>query len=90
MTDYERIVVLVNDAFINLYGPRMLVSKNTKNALSKPDIIELDKQTKHMCLSLDCSYIVLEETEVNPTTSKNKKPNILTNCRSLEKLVSMT
>ncbi|ETO00539.1 hypothetical protein RFI_36901 [Reticulomyxa filosa] len=69
MTDYERIVVLANDAFITLYGPRILVYKN---ALSRPDIIELNKQTKRMCLSLDCHYIVSEETEVNLATSKKK------------------
>ncbi|ETO04333.1 hypothetical protein RFI_33063 [Reticulomyxa filosa] len=74
MTDYERIAVLVNDAFITLYEPCMLVSKNTeKNALSRPDIIELNKQTKRMCLSLDCRHIVLEETEVNPAKSNKKK-----------------
>ncbi|ETO06871.1 hypothetical protein RFI_30520 [Reticulomyxa filosa] len=89
LTNYERIAVLVNSAFITLYGSRILVSKKTKNALSRPDIIELDKQTKRMRLSLDCRYIVLEETEVNPATSK-KKTNTLTNCRSLEKLMSMT
>ncbi|ETO06011.1 hypothetical protein RFI_31386 [Reticulomyxa filosa] len=88
MTDYEGIVVLIHSAFITLYGSRMLVSKKIQKM--RPDIIELDKQTKRMCLSLDCRYIVLEETEVNTATSKNKKPNILTNCRSLEKLISMT
>ncbi|ETO07065.1 hypothetical protein RFI_30327 [Reticulomyxa filosa] len=72
MTDYERIMVLVNGAFIILYGSRMLASKNTKNTLSRPDIIELNKQTKHMRLSLDCRHIVLEEKEVNPATSKKK------------------
>ncbi|ETO01348.1 hypothetical protein RFI_36092 [Reticulomyxa filosa] len=50
MIDYERIVVLVNDAFITLYGSRMLILKNKKNALSRPDIIELNKQTKRMYL----------------------------------------
>ncbi|ETO12108.1 hypothetical protein RFI_25268 [Reticulomyxa filosa] len=86
MIDYERIEVLANGAFIALYGSCMFDSKNTKNALSRPDIIELDKQTKRMCLG--CRYIILEEIEVNPATSK-KKTTKLTNCRLLEKLVPM-